>query len=198
MTYNPRLVETWPLLPPPRASTSFSTQTLFGTSGSDEPACAATQCPPNSSCRLGALGPECACNPSFVDVGGGQCGCRPGYHVENGSCVQNAPASPCQGVSCPTNATCHEGQCYCDVGYHAEGAACVPNQTACPPGTVFDGVACVAAVQCPPGMLFDGVSCVDRYEQLPPTPGFTPRTSPVLILLGVALVGAVVLSLPRA
>ena len=51
----------------------------------------------------------------------------------------SAPADPCSGVSCGSNAYCSGGSCYCNSGYHKSGSSCVKDEVhshsySCPSG----------------------------------------------------------------
>ena len=76
------------------------------------------------------LDPVSQCDPGY-HLENGQCvqdimQCDPGYHVENGQCVQDIP-------QCDPGYHLENGQCVqdipqCDPGYHIQNGDCVPDQ----------------------------------------------------------------------
>ncbi len=122
----------------------------YGSNCLECPGGALDPCSGNGVCNQGIIGTGvCSCSLGYT---GTSCSsCSVGYHLENGSCVQDI-VDLCAGVTCSNHGVCYsednEFICICDngyisdscencaVGYHLEGSTCVANPEPC------DGVTC--------------------------------------------------------
>jgi hypothetical protein len=76
--------------------------------------------------------------------------CDPGYHLENGQCVQDTPQ--------------------CDPGYHLENGQCVQDTPQCDPGYHLENGQCVQDTpQCDPGYHLENGQCVPDHMPSDPT-----------------------------
>jgi len=117
------------------------------------------------------LDPVSQCDPGY-HLENGQCvqdimQCDPGYHLENGQCVQDI-------MQCDPGYHLENGQCVqdipqCDPGYHLENGQCVQDIPQCDPGYHLENGQCVQDIpQCNPGYHLENGQCVQDIPQCDP------------------------------
>lgn len=139
-------------------------------------------------CTLAASGPECSCDPGFLDDGDGPCrleeclpACFVGQHCLLGSCVPNECPTPCRageicadvatdlcqcgtGPACPDTDDCTEGVCVneCTDGIDNDGDGWIDAADPdCATGGPEKGY---GTTQCNDGIDNDGDGWIDFYD----------------------------------
>lgn len=99
--------------------------------------------------------------------------CKPGYHCENGACVQDPVEDPCQVITCDPFYKCVEGKCIascdgynCQAGFHCE---VIDNKPICVRDPIVDPC---SGVTCDPDYHCEKGNCVPNN---PPTTNPCPK-----------------------